>query len=340
MGHLELRITWRDWMSVLIIGTLFSTLLSYFGYHLLGLDPFHGGLFGMALGFFITTFSLLFITFMNRYILPKMATRWWNVVAAFFSFLAGFLGTLITYYTLKSTAIETLFLFATHPYQSGSIIGVLTYLIGALMYRVVKTRNQKEHVDHLLVQSRVGSLETQLNPHFLYNALNSLAELIHQDPNRAEEAVLKISTFLRNTMQEAPLIRLDEELKNANDYIELENIRFGGTIALSIESDKQFNQWLVPKFSIQLLCENAIKHGMIRSSDPFRITIRSFLDTTLHLEVSNSGRAITSSAFGIGLSNLQERLEHLCGGTLSITHIDPPTYTLTLKERHEHTDRR
>lgn len=340
MGHLELRITWRDWVSVLLIGTLFSTLLSYFGYYLLGLKPFHGGVFGMALGFFITTFSLAFITFMNRYILPQMKKVWWNGVAAFFSFLAGFLGTLITYYTLKSTSIETISLFASHPYQSGSMIGGLTYLIGALMYRVVKTRNQKEHADHLFVQSRVGSLETQLNPHFLYNALNSLAELIHQDPDRAEEAVLKISTFLRNTMHEAPLIRLEEELKNANDYIELENIRFGGTIALSIEPAKQFNQCLVPKFSIQLLCENAIKHGMIRSSDPFSISIRTYLDNMLHIEVSNSGKPITSTTFGIGLSNLQERLEHLCGGTLSIICLDPSTYTLTLKECHEYPDRR
>lgn len=340
MGHLELRITWRDWVSVLFIGTLFSTLLSYFGYYLLGLKPFYGGLFGMGLGFFITTFSLAFITFMNRYILPNIETKWWNSIAAFFSFLAGFLGTLITYYTLKSTSIETISLFAIHPYQSASMIGILTYLIGALMYRVVKTRNQKEHVDHLFVQSRVGSLETQLNPHFLYNALNSLAELIHQDPLKAEETVLKISTFLRNTMHEAPLIRLEEELKNVNDYIELENIRFGGAIALNIESNSLFNQWLVPKFSIQLLCENAIKHGMIRSSDPFTIAIRTSYDNSLDIEVSNSGKAIISSTFGIGLSNLQERLEHLCDGTLSITRFDPPTYTITLKERHEDPDRR
>lgn len=340
MGNIELRITPRDWISVLLIGMLFSTLLSSFGYYLLGLKPFYGGVFGMALGFFITLFSLVFITFMNRYLLPKIEKKLWNAIAALFSFLSGFLGSLSSYHALENSFVEMIPSFATHPYQNGSIIGILTYLIGALMYRFVKTRNQKEHVDHLFIQSRVGSLETQLNPHFLYNALNSLAELIHQDPDKAEAAVLKISTFLRNTMHEAPLIRLEEELRNAQDYIDLENIRFGGTITLNIDSDSKFNQWMVPKFSIQLLCENAIKHGMIRSSDPFVINIQTFYDDALHITVSNSGRSITSTAFGIGLSNLQERLTHLCKGELTVTRHEPPTYTITLKERHEYPDRR
>ncbi|MDD5716839.1 MAG: histidine kinase [Sulfuricurvum sp.] len=340
MGNIELRITPRDWISVLLIGMLFSTLLSGFGYYLLGLKPLHGGLFGMALGFFITLFSLMFITLMNRYLLPKIEKHLWNVIAAGFSFLSGFLGSLSTYEALQNTPLEIISAFSAYPYQNSSIIGILTYLIGALMYRFVKARNQKEHVNHLFIQSRVGSLETQLNPHFLYNALNSLAELIHQDPDKAEEAVLKISTFLRNTMHEAPLIRLEEELQNTHDYIDLENIRFGGSIVLNVDSASQFRSWLIPKFSIQLLCENALKHGMFRASDPFSISIRTYFDETLHIEVSNSGTPITSTTFGIGLSNLQERLEHLCGGKLSITRHEPPTYTITLKERHEHPDRR
>lgn len=336
MGNIELRITPRDWVSVLLIGMLFSTLLSSFGYYLLGLKPLHGGLFGMTLGFFITLFSLVFITLMNRYLLPKIEKRLWNAIAALFSFLAGFLGALSTYYSLANSDVEIISSFVIHPYQNGSIIGILTYLIGALMYRFVKTRNQKEYIDHLFVQSRVGSLETQLNPHFLYNALNSLAELIHQDPIKAEEAVLKISTFLRNTMHEAPLITLEQEVKNANDYIDLENIRFNNTISLIITIDEMHKKWLVPKFSIQLLCENALKHGMLRSSDPFVITISSFSNNTI--EISNNGKPITSTTFGIGLSNLQERLKHLCNGKLTITRLDIPTYTLTLKERHEHPD--
>lgn len=340
MGNIELRITSRDWLSVLLIGTLFSSLLSIFGYSLLKLNILHGAIFGLGLGFLITLFSLLFITIINRYLLPNMEKKWWDTTAAIFSFLSGFLGTLSTYSILRYSEVTIIDVFAIHPYQSASIIGLLTYLVGALIYRFVKTRNEKEHMDTLFTQSRVSSLETQLNPHFLHNALNSLAELIHQDPLKAEAAVIKISTFLRNTMVEAPLIPLAQEIRNASDYIELENIRFNGKIQLHLKNDETVNTILVPKFSIQLLCENAIKHGMQNTMDPFRITLRSFRNNGVHIEVANNGKEITSTAFGIGLSNLQERLEHLCQGKVTITHSNPPTYTITLKEIYEFSHRR
>lgn len=339
MGNIELKITWRDWVSILIIGILFSSFLSVFGYYLLGLEPLHGGVFGLGLGFFIPFFSLLFITSMNHYLLPNVSKKWWNSIAAVFSFLSGFLGTVTTLLIVAFLPITTIELFSSHPVQSAGVIGFLTYLIGSLIYRFVKTRNEKEHIDTLFVQSRIRSLETQLNPHFLFNALNSLAELIHQDPIKAETAVLKISAFLRNTMGEKPLISLGEELKNVQDYIDLENMRFNEAIHLYIQADESALKRFIPKFSIQLLCENAIKHGMKNSSEPFTITIGLQYTKMLHIRVSNNGRPIEKTAFGIGLSNLQERLTHLCDGELHIENLEPPTYLISLKDCHEHTDR-
>lgn len=340
MGDIELRITRNDWLSVFLIGVSFSTLLSILGYYMLRLPWSDGALFGVFLGFFITLFSMLFITSMNRYLLPKLPKSWWNLIAAIFSFLSGFFGTLCTYFLLIHNSSATITLLQEHPFISSVIVGLLTYLLGTLIYRFIKIRNEKEHIDQLFIESRVRSLETQLNPHFLYNALNSLAELIHQNPQMAEDMVLKISTFLRNTMHEAPLISLTQELHNVSDYIDLENIRFSGNISLTIESDATIQKVLVPKFSIQLLCENAIKHGMIDPKTPFAITIRCFISETISLEVSNNGRAITQSTFGIGLSNLQERLHHLVEGKITITHYDPPTYLITLKEPYENSTRR
>lgn len=339
MNKLELRITVRDWLSVLLIGVLFSGFLSILGYYILNLSMIHGLLFGITLGFFITLYSLIFISAMNQYLLPRVGKGWWNAIAALFSFLSGFLGTLCTYAVVETTSLSVIDLFRLHPLQSASIIGILTYLMGALMYRFVKIRNEKEHIDTLFVQSRVRSLETQLNPHFLYNALNSLAELIHQDPNKAEEAVLKISTFLRNTMGEKPLISLRDELRNVRDYIDLENIRFGGAITPLIEHDETALHRLIPKFSIQLLCENAIKHGFNTASSNFQIHISVINTEKLIIRVSNNGRPIQNTAFGIGLSNLQERFSHLCNGKLTIESLDPPTYILELKVCHENFDR-
>ncbi len=336
----ELKITWRDWVSVFVTGTLFSAFLSMLAYYLLRMELFDGFMFGVALGFFIALYSLLFVTSMNRYLLPYLPKSTWNAVAAFFSFLSGFIGTLSTYVLFLFLPVPTVELFHAHPISGSSIIGVLSYLMGALMYRFVKARNEKEEKEQLFIQSRLRSLETQLNPHFLFNALNSLSELVHQNPSKAEEAIVKLSHFLRNTMGEKTLISLAEEIQNVKDYIDLETLRFP-SLRLTTEIDTDTLTRKVPKFSIQLLVENAIKHGYDPSSEFFGISIHASLDSLITLRVSNNGKAVHSKRFGIGLSNLQERIAFLCGGDVTLESFhNPVTYQITLKGCHENTDRR
>lgn len=336
----ELRITLFDWLSVLLVGLLFSASLSLLGYFLLGLALMDGAFFGLTLGFFITLYSFVFITSMNRYLLPFVPKILWNAVAALFSFLSGFLAALSSYLLLRSAPIALIAQFESYPLQSAAIVGVLSYLVGALIYRFVKARNEKEKNEQLFTQSRLRSLETQLNPHFLFNALNSLAELIHQDPYKAEEALLKISAFLRNTMGERALISLGEELENVRAYIDLENIRFGGKIHLEINCEKPLLSRPLPKFSIQLLAENAIKHGMKSAINPFHIRVEVSQNTHLQIRVANNGKAVLANSFGIGLSNLQERLKHLCQGEVRLEQAFPVLYLITLKECCESADRR
>lgn len=335
----ELKITWRDWISVFITGTLFSAFLSMLAYYLLRMGLIEGFLFGVVLGFFIALYSLGFVTSMNRYLLPNLPKSTWNTIAAFFSFLSGFLGTLSTHALFLVLPIPTVELFQAHPVSSSSIIGVLSYLMGALMYRFVKARNEKEEKEQLFIQSRLRSLETQLNPHFLFNALNSLSELVHQNPAKAEEAIVKLSHFLRNTMGEKTLISLAEEIQNVKDYIDLETLRFP-SLRLITEISTDTLTRKVPKFSIQLLVENAIKHGFDPSLESFEISIHASLDSLLTLRVSNNGKAVDSKRFGIGLSNLQERVAFLCGGDLTLESAHTPViYQITLKGCHENTDR-
>jgi two-component system, LytTR family, sensor kinase len=197
-------------------------------------------------------------------------------------------------------------------------------------------RNAKEVVDQHYVQSRLRSLETQLNPHFLFNALNSIAELIHQDPDKAETAILKVSTFLRNTMDEQACIPLKDEIRNVHDYVELENIRFSGLIHLHVgESMPKVG---VPKFSIQLLVENAIKHGMIAKKE-LHISLSYDLEKNT-LSLQNDGKAMHSTTFGTGLTNLAQRLELLCKGKIEVKNKANPTFALYLGDCHENTHRR
>lgn len=335
MYNIELRIKAVDWLYILLIGIVFATLLSSLGYVLLGREWLQGAFFGAMLGFSITLFSLLFITFMNQTILPRISKVFWLPLAIFFSFLSGFLGTLLSTITAELWHIDLIPLFHTHSVQIAVAVGALTYVVGALLYRFVKMRNEKEVIDHHYVQSRLRSLETQLNPHFLFNALNSIAELIHQDPNKAETAILKVSTFLRNTMDEKALITLSDELRNVRDYVELENIRFSGLIELDI--DESMPKIKVPKFSIQLLVENAIKHGFMAKKG-LKISL-SYDIVQNRLILQNNGKAMKSTKFGTGLQNLAQRLDILCKGKIEITDKETPTFTIYLGDCHENTHR-
>jgi LytS/YehU family sensor histidine kinase len=196
-------------------------------------------------------------------------------------------------------------------------------------------RNEKEEVDHHYVQSRLRSLETQLNPHFLFNALNSIAELIHQDQNKAETAILKVSTFLRNTMDEKALIPLSDELRNVRHYIELENIRFSDRIQMEIGDDMPRVE--VPKFSIQLLVENAIKHGF-KDKEVLNISLM-YNKANNSLVIQNNGKSMKNTHFGTGLTNLAQRLKLLCKGRIEITDKERPAFTIYLGDCNENSDR-
>ncbi len=197
-------------------------------------------------------------------------------------------------------------------------------------------RLKNKEMDMHLMQSRLGSLETQLNPHFLFNALNSIAELTHQDVNQAEEAILKVSKFLRNTMSEKTVVSLDEEMRNVYAYVELENMRFADRIQVHLVD--KLPVWKVPKFSIQLLVENAIKHGFDARKKHLAVTIDFDYDAKA-IMVQNSGKAMKKVAFGIGLSNLDQRLALLCDGKLTVTHNDPPQFRIQLGACREDIDR-
>jgi LytS/YehU family sensor histidine kinase len=239
--------------------------------------------------------------------------------------LSGVLGTFVGTFFAGLLHLKLIPAFENQTVIIALFIGVLTYIVGALLYRFVKMRNQKDAIDHEYVQSRLRSLETQLNPHFLFNALNSIAELIHHDKEKAETAILKVSAFLRNSMNEKALLCMEDEIRNVRDYVELENIRFSGKIKLHIENFPK--GWSIPKFSIQLLVENAIKHGYNPSKEHLNIWI-SFDAEKKIITLKNDGNAMKSQKFGVGLSNLNQRVELLCRGKIEVINIDEPTFRI------------
>lgn len=336
MYNIALHIKSRDWLYILVIGVFFGMLLSSLGYILLEKPWIDGAIFGVMLGFSITLFSLGFISYINKNVLPKLKEIYWLPLSIIFSFLSGFLGTLVGTFLAKLLHLELIPAFEKQIVMISLSIGVLTYIVGALLYRFVKMRNQKDFIDKEYVQSRLRSLETQLNPHFLFNALNSIAELIHHDKDKAEMAVLKVSAFLRNSMNEKALLLIEDEIRNVKDYVELENIRFSGKIKLHIEG--QPRSWGIPKFSIQLLVENAIKHGFNPVKESLNIWL-SFDEKKKIIFLKNDGNSMKSQKFGVGLSNLNQRVELLCQGKIEITDTDEPTFKIHVGDCNENINR-
>lgn len=325
---MQLDIRAKECLYILGIGIFFSITLCLLCYVLLQDDLFHGLAFGLILGLCLASSAIIFTFALNRYFLPLIPTVYWVYCAGFFSFFSGFSGTVVAYFVSFSLHVKMLTLFVQHFILFGLFIGMMTFVVAFLLYHFIMLSYAKEMQEKLLIKSRLKSLERQLNPHFLFNALNSLAELLHVNPLKAEKTLLQLSSFLRSSMKEEAMIGLNEEIENVIRYTTLENIRFDDKIVFIYDIPESFKEKKVPKFSIQLIVENAIKHGYKREKLTIKLSIQQ--KEKLEITISNDGLPITRPTFGIGLQNLQERLLLLCNGQLQLTNETNPTFILTI----------
>jgi sensor histidine kinase YesM len=336
---IELRITKRDWLFIVAIGTFMGAINGYIIYPLLSFPALDGAIFGAITGFYIAGFSSFLITFLNSEILPNISTKYWYPSAFFFSFISGFFGSSFAFYTFAKLNFMLIPLYQTHLLEISISMGLLTYLIGLILYFLITVRTEKDRLNSLLIESRLKSLEEQLNPHFIFNSLNSVLELIYIDKELAETTILKLSRFLRDGMKESSRIELFEEIMIVKNYVWIENVRFSGRIELNLDIDSRLYQMLIPKFSIQLLVENAIKHSFrrYRGKEKFQISVSASEDSTgLRIYVSNSGDEIIDLQFGIGLSNLKSRVEILNRGKVEYQYVNNQiTFQIYLKELYE-----
>ncbi|HTS76116.1 MAG TPA: sensor histidine kinase [Bryobacteraceae bacterium] len=185
------------------------------------------------------------------------------------------------------------------------------------------TRNEKkvEQQQLHLNEARLAALSRQINPHFLFNTLNSVASLIRTNPEQARQVVYKLSKILRRLLrQQENLTPLGEELSFVEDYLAIEMVRFGDKLRFHKEIDPSTLDLLVPSMLLQPLVENSIRHGLSNKVDGGTIRIRSrVVDHRLQILVEDDGVGIAESKLatlfeqGIGVSNVNERLKVLFG---------------------------
>ena len=176
----------------------------------------------------------------------------------------------------------------------------------------------------LAQKAQLEALRYQLNPHFLFNSLNSLRALIEDDPRRARRMVTELSEFMRHSLVRKgdELAPLREEIETIENYLSIEKVRFEDGLDVVIDVDAAAEEYRVPPFLLHPLIENAVKHGMRTSRVPLRIEVRARAEGgRLRLEVSNTGEwrpgangAGASGGTGTGLSNVRRRLEHAFPG--------------------------
>lgn len=209
----------------------------------------------------------------------------------------------------------------------------LSLMLLALTYgdELIASQNRISTLESQTNLARLNTLRYQLNPHFLFNSLNAVAGLISNERNREAEAmVVSLSDLLRATLElDSPQeIRLADELELQELYLEIEKIRFPDRMRTHLSISEEVRDAMVPPLITQPLVENAIKHGVSRSSRPVNIAITaSAIGTELVVEVAQSGgNAIGElpSGTGVGLRNVAERLRLHFGDAGRLETLEAP----------------
>jgi two-component system, LytTR family, sensor kinase len=181
---------------------------------------------------------------------------------------------------------------------------------------------KSDEIEKILLKTSINdseakTLRSQLNPHFVFNALNSIRALISENPANAQQSVTKLSNILRNSLlaDRRKTVELREELKTVEDYLALEKIRYEDRLTSDFHIDPQTVYLQMPPMMLQTLVENAIKHGVQKETKGGFVQISSFLENNyVHIHIRNSGYLGDQDASGgFGLKNTARRLELLYG---------------------------
>lgn len=264
-------------------------------------------------------------TYVNRH--PQLTTV---QLAARFAVAIVLIPTLmVTSQTLAYGALRTGGLHAggvvAHFFQAVLVISLWC----ALYYGAHESRRRRAaemealRLELVAQVAQFHTLRSQLNPHFLFNCLNSLRELVDEDRDRAKQAITRLSDLLRYTLHadRVETVSLKEELAAVEDYLALEKIRFEERLSLRYEIAPEALSAKIPPMLLQTLAENGLKHGISKLPAGGELSITASVnDSNLRIEVTNSGNvAETNGSTAIGLENARERLRLVYGDRATLT---------------------
>jgi two-component sensor histidine kinase len=258
----------------------------------------------------------------------KPALRWGILLGALIALgvLGTFLATLVMYYAYGfqlGVSLPTLFAQALRSALPITlIVGVITSIVKSGKGRLraseaelQRQRVERERAEKLAAEARLASLSSRVQPHFLFNTLNSVAALIRENPAEAERTVERLASLLRSSLDNVETIPLDQEFKLVSDYLEIQKTRMGERLKFEIGMEPGIRA-AVPPFSVQTLAENSLKHVAERRPQGVEIQIRAARahgDVIVLVADNGPGFELGSMRAGSGLDNLQARLRATYG---------------------------
>lgn len=216
-------------------------------------------------------------------------------------------------------------------YRSGIAVGIATLFYVELLiilnvYHLIEHQRTSARRIRRLTAQRTAAMLSQLQPHFLYNSLSSIRALYRINPQRGEEGILLFSDFLRRNMESiekgGAMASFSEELSRVQTYLALEKMRFGERVCSVYRIE--VSEFRVPVLTVQLLVENAVRHGLTKKREGGTVTIRTYEDEeNWYILVADdgagcSGEALEGKGGTSGISNIRYRLKEYVGGTLTV----------------------
>jgi LytS/YehU family sensor histidine kinase len=187
--------------------------------------------------------------------------------------------------------------------------------------KVVEVEKYQLQAD--LKEDQLRYLKNQVNPHFLFNSLNSIRTLVDVNPEESKRTITNLSKFLRNTLVKSELstIPLEDELQIVQDYLSLEKVRFDERLQVQYAIGAETLDYKIPPMAVQTLVENGIKHGISKLKKGGFINIRSYLeDKMLFIRIENSGSYDPPHhSDGVGMKNTEQRIRLLFGNDARVT---------------------
>lgn len=203
-----------------------------------------------------------------------------------------------------------------HSWKWGLLVGFVADVIGIAfnegIYTFSKWKEYIQEAEQLKkanLQTQFNSLKNQVNPHFLFNSINTLSSLIHEDKERAEKFIDEMSSVYRYLLRnnEDELVTLSAELRFIGSYSHLLKTRYGNGFKITIAVDEQFANYLLPPLTLQLLVENAVKHNAVLKDKPLQVDINTDADGWLIVKNNLQKKTKQVDSSKIGLNNIREK---------------------------------